>query len=154
MASVQQVADRFIRRAHEVGDPITNLKLQKLVYYAQAWYATLNEGQPLFPEPFEAWVHGPVCPPLYDRFRAYQWRPIDENVGATDLPADVCDHLDEVLAAYGNLTAYTLERLTHQEEPWRQARGDLPPDARCTNVIPVEAMVAFYSRQLASGAEV
>ena len=68
-----KVADWFIHFAHEVGDPITNLKLQKLVYYAQAWYLALH-GKRLFPAEFQAWVHGPVCHSLYQRFRGYAWK--------------------------------------------------------------------------------
>lgn len=149
MVSVHQVADCFIRQAHEVGDPITNLKLQKLVYYAQAWYATLNRGKPLFAEPFEAWVHGPVCPPLYQRFKAYSYRAIDEDIKhRPDLPAGVCTHLEEVMQVYGGFSAYDLERMTHNEAPWLEARGDLAATDRCSREIPVAAMVAYYGKIL------
>lgn len=145
MVSVQKVADYLIRQAHEVGDPITNLKLQKLVYYAQAWYAALND-EALFCDRIEAWVHGPVCPEVYQRFREYRWNPIDADVGAPDLPADVCEHLGEVTEVYGSMTAIELERLTHQEDPWVQTRGDLPADAPSQREIPVPVMADYYAR--------
>ena len=62
--SAQQIADYLIAFSHSVGDPISNLKLQKLLYYAQAWYLALHN-EPLFPESIEAWVHGPAVPPVY-----------------------------------------------------------------------------------------
>jgi uncharacterized phage-associated protein len=152
MVSVHLVADCFIRQAHDVGDPITNLKLQKLVYYAQAWHAALNGGEPLFGERIEAWVHGPVCPELYQRFRAHRWNPITDDVPKPDLPKEVCEHLDEILEVYGAFTGLELERLTHQEEPWRATRGDLLADEPCSREIPVSLMAEYYARQLQEGA--
>ena len=55
-----------------------NLKLQKLVYYAQAWHLALRD-VPLFEEDFEAWVHGPVIPALYQEYKKFGWRPILEG---------------------------------------------------------------------------
>ena len=65
--TISDIADYFITKNHEYGDYITNLKLQKLVYYAQAWYLAFLD-KPLFDEDFEAWVHGPVNRDLYDRY--------------------------------------------------------------------------------------
>lgn len=61
------IAKHFIRFANEEGSFISNLKLQKLVYYAQAWHLAIH-GTPLFEEDFEAWVHGPVIPSLYQKY--------------------------------------------------------------------------------------
>ena len=147
MESVQAVADCLIRESHEVGDPITNLKLQKLVYYAQAWYAALN-GEPLFAERIEAWVHGPVCPAVYHRFSGYRWNPIAADVAMPMLPSAVCDHLREVMAVYGSMTAVELERLTHQEDPWLLTRGDLASDVPSDREIPVGLMAEYYARKV------
>ncbi len=149
VTSINAVADYFIRFSREVGDPITNLKLQKLVYYAQAWHLALK-GERLMPAQFEAWVHGPVCVPLYQRFRRYSWNPISESVAAPELPAEVEKHLREVMEVYGGMSAWDLERLTHAEEPWRIARGDLPADEPSTAVIPDEEMRRFYAARLAA----
>jgi len=147
--TVNKVADWFIRFAHEVGDPITNLRLQKLVYYAQAWFLALH-GRRLMPAEFQAWVHGPVCHPLYQRFRGYAWNPIVEPVDAPALPAEVETHLREIMEVYGGYSAWDLERLTHAEAPWQAARGDLPPDAPSTAVIADEEMRRFYAARLAA----
>ena len=142
--TVNQVADYFINQAHEVGDPISHLKLQKLVYYAQAWYLALY-GEALVDERFEAWVHGPVSPTLYQRFKGNSWSPIEADVGAPDLPPEVREHLAEIFEAYGGFSALDLERLTHAEEPWIAARGDLEPTAPSTNPISEDLMRRFYA---------
>ncbi|MFM6174756.1 MAG: Panacea domain-containing protein [Sphaerospermopsis kisseleviana] len=79
-----EVAKYFIRLAHETGSFISNLKLQKLVYYAQAWHLALFE-QPLFNEDFEAWIHGPVVPELYHYYKKFGWRNISITAGKKSL---------------------------------------------------------------------
>ena len=146
MATADQVADYIIRAKHARGESVTNLELQKLVYYAQAWFLALYD-RALLDEPFEAWVHGPVQPDLYQRFKALGWRPI------SDIPQEptfgqalIPQHLDEVLRVYGKFTAHQLEMLTHDEEPWRAARGNLPPDASSSSTISQESMKQYYKR--------
>lgn len=141
--TVNQVADWFILSSREVGDTITNLKLQKLAYYAQAWHLAIH-GERLVPESFQAWVHGPVCPPLYQRFKQYRWDPISEEIAAPQIGTAVVDHLDEVMEVYGGLTAWDLERLTHSETPWIAARGGIPPEQNSEAEISDEAMLRFY----------
>ena len=75
MLNCFDIADYFVRLANETGDYISNLKLQKLVYYAQAWYLAISD-EALFEEDFEAWVHGPVIPELYQEYKSFGWRPI------------------------------------------------------------------------------
>jgi len=53
------IADYFIYKGKEENKPITNKKLQKLLYYSQAWYLVFNK-KPLFKDKIEAWVHGPA----------------------------------------------------------------------------------------------
>lgn len=64
------VADFFLAFANECGDFMSNLRLQKLVYYAQAWHLA-NYDTPLFEEDFEAWIHGPALPALYHHYEGY-----------------------------------------------------------------------------------
>ena len=148
VTTANAVADYFVRFAHEVGDPITNLKLQKLVYYAQAWHLALH-GEPLIAEGFQAWVHGPVCHSLYQRFKRYGWNPISEDVTPSDLPEEVEAHLREVMEVYGGYSAWDLERLTHSEDPWLKARGDAPADEPSSNPISEEEMRRFYAARVA-----
>jgi len=144
--SIHSVADYFIRRAApDAGDPMTHLKLQKLAYYAQAWSLAL-EGQELFQDDFEAWVHGPVARSLYDRFASFGWNPITpDTCTEMQLPEEVAAFLDEVWEVYGQYSAKRLEDLTHDEAPWVDARGDLDPLARCSHVISKDVMREYYS---------
>jgi uncharacterized phage-associated protein len=148
MATVDQVADFIISSAHEVGEPITNLKLQKLVYYAQAWHLAFYD-DPLFDERLEAWVHGPVCPPLYGRFKEFGWNPIPTPVDPPKLAVNVVGHLENVIEVYGGMSAWDLERLSHTEQPWLVARGNLPPDASCSREISRDVMRDFFRGKLA-----
>ena len=141
--SALNVAYFFLGFCNKHGDLITNLKLQKLVYYAQAWYLAFND-KPLFDDPIEAWVHGPVVPTLYETFKEFGRRPIDITVEKIDVPFGVMKHLTEVFGTYGKFSAFDLETLTHSELPWINARQGLPPDAPSNNRISLDDMKAFY----------
>jgi uncharacterized phage-associated protein len=136
------VASYFIGLAHQTEATISNLKLQKLVYYSQAWHLAIH-GTPLFEEDFQAWVHGPVVPDLYQKYQAFGWQPIQEDA-SSDLSEDVLSFLNEVAEEYFTCDAYELEQMTHVEAPWNQARGDLPPDAPSNAVIKKEWMKEYY----------
>jgi uncharacterized phage-associated protein len=145
--NAHEIARYIIAFSHEQGGPVSNLKLQKLLYYVQAWSLALHD-QPVFNDRIEAWVHGPVVPPVYGGYKGWAWQPINENIALEDakLPEAVRTHVDEVLAVYGPLTAPHLERLTHQEEPWLKARRGLPRDEASNNVISHEDMKIYYKR--------
>lgn len=123
----------------EHGDPVTNLKLQKLLYYAQAWHLALYDN-PMFDERIEAWVHGPAVPPIYGAFKGYEWQPIAPQNGNLDLPNGPKSHIDDVILAYGDFSAYQFERMMHQEDPWIKARKGLAPDEPSQNEILHEDM--------------
>jgi uncharacterized phage-associated protein len=142
-----ETARYIIRFAHEHGDPVSNLKLQKLLYYAQAWHLAIND-EPLFQERLEAWVHGPVVPPVYGTFKKWTWQTIPLEVTVPELSKGQREHLDEVMDVYGSLTALYLEKLTHQEDPWRKARAGLPPDASSNATISHEDMRTYYKARL------
>ncbi len=121
--TAKQIAQYFLAKTNEEeGDLISNLKLQKLCYYAQG-LALAARGQALFPEPIEAWLHGPVVPVLYREFRAYGSNAIP---AANDIDLSVYDAadrmiLDDVYDFYGQYSAWRLRQMTHQESPWRDA---------------------------------
>ncbi|MDY7013941.1 MAG: DUF4065 domain-containing protein [Cyanobacteriota bacterium] len=132
-----EIADYFIWLANETGSFISNLKLQKLVYYAQAWHLALYQ-TPLFEEDFQAWIHGPVIPELYQKYKDYRWRPILKDVTLPKLTPDILKFLDEVAEEYFACDSYELEQMTHAEAPWNQARENLQPDE------PSDAIDVFY----------
>lgn len=142
MQSCFDVASYFIVLANKTGTTIGNLKLQKLVYYSQAWHLAIH-GTPLFEEDFQAWVHGPVVPELFQKYKAFGWQPIKENA-SPDLSEDVLSFLNEVAEEYFACDAYELERMTQVEAPWNQARGDLQPDAPSNAAIEKEWMKEYY----------
>lgn len=147
----QDVANFFLAFADDRGEVITNLKLQKLVYYAQAWFLA-NYGEQLFEGDFQAWVHGPVLPELYYMYKEQGSSPIKPPKSWDDieqeLDPEILDYLKEVAQVYMPSGAYELELMTHQETPWIEARGDLEPDEKCETVIPLDAMRKFYSEKI------
>ena len=140
------IANYFIWLANETGSFISNLKLQKLVYYAQAWHLAIHE-TPLFKEDFEAWIHGPVVPVLYQKYKQFGWHPIDENV-ELELPEKVKEFLNEISEEYFACDAYELEQMTHIEEPWKLARVGLLPDTPSTAIIRKEWMKEYYGARV------
>lgn len=142
--SSRELSDYLLCESRYRGEILTPLKLQKLCYYAQAWWLALR-GEPLIDEDFQAWVHGPVLPSQYARFREYRWQPINEAVTRPDLAEDIRDHLDEVIEVFGVESAVALERMTHEEAPWLEARGDTPAHMACNHVISKESMQRFYA---------
>jgi uncharacterized phage-associated protein len=145
--SPDSAADFLLIECRERGEVITNLKLQKLLYYTQAWYLVLKN-QPLFNEDFQAWVHGPVLPSQYRRFKKFEWRPIlEEDISPLKLDdgAGIVSHLIEIVDVFGIETAPALEMMTHNESPWKEARQGLPADQPSSAIISKESMLSFYT---------
>jgi len=139
------VADYLLWFAKEHGDLLTPLKLQKLMFYADAWHMVMNEGEELIAEPFEAWVHGPVHRDTYSRFSAHRWNAIPCDAVKPDISPALEKFLNDVYTVFGGFSAYELEQLTHQEAPWKAARGNLAPDATCTTPIDKGLTRSFYT---------
>ncbi len=149
------IAEYFLALANESGGVITNLKAQKLVYYAQAWFLA-NFSTPLFEEDFQAWVHGPVIPELYEKFKEAGSSPIPSVKKLSDIKTqfeqETLDFLQEVADVYMQHDGYALELMTHQEQPWIDARKGCKPDERCTEVITKDAMRLFYGEKIQNSA--
>ncbi|MBD2665612.1 putative Phage-associated protein [Richelia sinica FACHB-800] len=145
MKNALDVARYFLHRVdREVGETISPLKLQKLVYYAQAWHLVFY-GRLLFPDNIQAWIHGPVVYSVWNENREYEYKAIpkpDEPV--SDFTNDELVILEEVWSVYGELGAKQLERLTHAEYPWIHARGDLAPTEKSSEIISTEDMMLYY----------
>lgn len=140
--TADQVAKYFLAKAEESGDLISNLKLQKLCYYAQG-IGLATRGQALFSEPLSAWMHGPVIPALYRQYRGYGSDAI-QPAADFDLSAyDAADRLilDDVFSYFGQYTAWRLREMTHAEEPWKNNYDQLNGG----QVIPLEEMASFFT---------
>jgi len=142
MASVFDVGSYILK---QVG-PMTAMKLQKLVYYSQAWSLVWDEA-PLFTAKIKAWANGPVVPSLYACHRGkYTVRQTDCPGDPSALTTKQTETVDAVISAYGDKSSQWLSDLTHAEEPWRNARIGLAPGERGNNEITHEAMYEYYSR--------
>jgi uncharacterized phage-associated protein len=139
MANVRDVAGYILEKT----GPISAWKLQKLVYYAQAWHCVWEEA-PLFSERIEAWANGPVCRALYELHRGRF--VLDQFYGANSenlTPAEK-ETIDSVVAFYGKYDGQQLSDLTHMERPWQDARSGLDPAERGDKEITLEAMSEYY----------
>jgi uncharacterized phage-associated protein len=140
MASVHDVAAYILEKQA----PMSTWKLQKLVYYSQAWRIAWYE-RPLFDEPIQAWANGPVVPALYKEHRGQFSVDGWEHGDSGALSKIEGKTIDAVLRAYGDMTGRQLSQLTHSETPWRDARGDLDPTERSDEEITHSSLLAFYS---------
>lgn len=127
----------------EKSGPMTTWKLQKLVYYCQAW-SLVWDGDEMFGEEIEAWANGPVCRPLYEKHKG-RFR-IDKlptgNAGV--LTKDQRETVDVVLRDYGGRSPQWLSDLTHMEDPWKKARRGIPRGERGNSTISKESMAEYY----------
>lgn len=123
MAHVQDVAAHILDQLDIAGERrVSAMKLQKLCYYAYGHHLVWEERQ-LFPEPFEAWANGPVCPALYEMHRGqFMLSPGDIKGEPAYLEGDERESIDLVLQAYRPLTAHQLSEMTHRAGPWVEAR--------------------------------
>ena len=155
MITANTVADYFLALANEIEELITNLKLNKLVYYTQAWHLALFK-EPMFEDEIEAWVHGPVLPVVYDTYKHFKWTPINVEAQPPEeirqqFSSDQQDVLDDIVEIYLPKTAYELEQLTRDEDPWVIARAGLAPYEASHNVITHDAMQRFFGGLLKQG---
>lgn len=121
----REIAEWFLAWAEDIEADISNLKLQKLLYYAQGQHLAVY-GTPLFDEEIQAWAHGPVVPSVYHAFKDYGRGPIDPSCEISpefdwDRFKTVEQLLLDIWDRYGSLAAWTLREKTHREPPWREA---------------------------------
>jgi uncharacterized phage-associated protein len=142
-----EIAATILQECKKRGIAVSNLKLQKLLYYSEAWSLALH-GESFFADPIEAWVHGPVVADVFHLYKDSRWSPIAEAKTAAAYDEEALSHIGDVIDAYGNIGASDLERLTHSEDPWIHARQGLAPDVPSRNQIGRDAMKAFYSTRI------
>ena len=149
-SKLTRVARYFIHLANKQKSAITNKKLQKLVYYAQAWSLVLRNKR-LFTDEVEAWVHGPAVRVLYGQYKKFGFSAIDEDVASESIESISAEEkklLNDIWRVYGKFDAGYLELLTHSEKPWQIARAELESHQTSSNTITTESMKEFYSQRL------
>lgn len=145
------------------GMTVTPLKLQKILYYVQAWMMVFYGKQLLFDEPPQAWVNGPVYPSVYSRFKGtgrYNLLKKEDFVSDGKLTDVINEYaaklqlsekqfavLNRLLLIYGAKTQDQLVFMTHCEDPWSNARKDLQPFENSENIIAFEDMYSYYKER-------
>ncbi len=138
---VEQVAEWFLRYAEIVNcDDLSNLKLQKLLYYAQSAHLAEFDGEPLFDEPILAWAHGPVVESIWRKYTQYANQPIpaDKDIDLSNIftPEDTRE-LEEVFEFFGQYSPWSLRNRTHTETPWKNTKRN--------QVIDLELMRDYFA---------
>jgi uncharacterized phage-associated protein len=149
MSNASEVAGylTYLAQSGEEPDPLTNLRLQKLLYYVQGWSLALRS-QAMFPDRIEAWAHGPVVPSVYHDMKKFKDGPF---VVETDPPPDFqlsaeeVSFIAEVWETYKDYSALKLREMTHRETPWQNARSGYAPLENCCVEITIEAMREFFT---------
>lgn len=126
---------------------MTHKKLQKLCYYAKAWYLALYD-ENIIPEEFQAWVHGAVNPELYRHYSSYGFEKIPKCLCTNDIPEELISFAHEVYDVYGKYTGDELESINHQEDPWLNARKGLKPWESSHNIISENDMKSYYRARI------
>lgn len=126
------------------GELISNLKLQKLLYYSQGFYIALYD-HPLFSDQIYAWMHGPVVKTVYQIYAKYGATALPKEKTPT-LPGDIVSFLSEVYSLYGKYSAWKLREMTHREEPWATNHNPNQQDT----VISHENLKSYFKTQLIS----
>ena len=134
----------------KAAEEVTPLALQKMLYFIQGIHMVLC-GAELFIEDCEAWAHGPVFRDVYDVFKSFKYNPIDDTRFAmfqnrfNELSDNVQRVINLVVESFGMYSGKTLERITHGEAPWKDARANCLPDEPSNEVISKESIKQYFS---------
>lgn len=144
------LSKHIIQYFSEKNTEVNHLKLQKLIYYIDAWH-NVYFNKPLIQENFEAWAHGPVVREVWNYYKGgsvlFDPLPVEEYVDIY-VDKEQLDLINDVLEEYGDKTGYYLECLTHHEEPWRRARRGYAPGDKCEVIIDKDFAKEFYGDML------
>ena len=147
--SVSEKMLRVIAYVFEKLEEVTPLMLQKLLYFIQGVYSALY-GRPIFTEDCRAWIHGPVYPEVYDLFRDFKYNPIDDArfallEGTADaLTEDEKKVIDLVVNTFGMYGGKVLERITHNEDPWKNARKGYGDSIPSSEILTKKSIKRYY----------
>lgn len=157
MKSINDVCNYVIfRLTQEGGSFLSHLKLQKILFYIQSWSLAYDK-VPLFDGKFQAWIHGPVNRSIYNRFKDSKYMYSSINMSDVDntvdlsfpmFNADETEFINSVLEAYAPFSDVQLEKMTHDEKPWLDARDGIASYERCEVEIDENTMQSFYGARI------
>lgn len=141
--NVIDIANKILAQASnsEAEELICNMKLQKMLYYMQGFHLAFFE-TPLFEEEIEAWMYGPVVPPVYETFKSNGNAGISFNKEPIKLSPDEEALFNEVYRVYGAYSAIGLMNLTHSETPWKSVTTGVG------NIIKKEVMKEYFKKRI------
>lgn len=159
--SISDVAKYTVLRLQQLGASISPLKLQKLLYYIQAWHMVYFNHNSLFSTEPEAWVNGPAYRVIYDEYKSVgiydqitpaffnlTFKTLGDEVkklhDEMDLQDEQWNFLEAIYKHYGTMGHDRLVMLTHSEKPWNEARKGLSPIEYSDNKISLELMYSYY----------
>lgn len=121
------IARQFVGLASEAGEPMTNMRLHKLLYFAQG-HALALRGEVLIDEAVEAWRYGPVFPSVFEAWKEYGAEPIPVCEGRPLREGHAHSEIvDAVWQAYRRFSPVRLSQMAMVPRgPWAQARNDYP----------------------------
>lgn len=131
-----------------IGKEITPLALQKILYYAQGFYKAFF-GKFLFEDDCQAWVHGPVYVNIYEKYRDFKSAniSIDIDYDIEDIIADEKrEILDVIIKYFGYYNGKALEKMSHYETPWINARKGLLPTENSNNIINKNDIKEYFEK--------
>lgn len=141
---VNIIAKILINESISIKHPISNLKLQKLLYYVQAAFL-VETYTPAFQEPINAWRYGPVVEDVYFKYRIYadaDIKKLEEIPKGTMMRQDDFERIKKVVHSYQNYNGYDLIAKTHNEDPWRRNR---PQDRYESVIINQDEIKRYYT---------
>ncbi|GHT67147.1 hypothetical protein AGMMS50239_29810 [Bacteroidia bacterium] len=142
---VLDIANKIIKIAsdNDAGELVSNMKLQKLLYYQQGFHLAYFSGKPLFEENIEAWMYGPVVPSIYEKYKTEGSNGLNYEGDVIILSSKREEALfNEVMRVYGEFSAIGLMNLTHSESPWKETSIGVG------NEISKDKMMNFFKKKL------
>lgn len=134
------LAHNRIAEAEEGAECISNLKLQKLLYYAQGTFLAITD-DPLFDDDIVAWLHGPVVETVYHEYKnnGSEGITFDEDFDFSKFTEYENALLTQVYNVFGQYSAWKLRNMTHQETPWRETPQN--------SVIPQNKIKEYFKKE-------
>lgn len=145
MKKAIDVAAYIIELSTKIGEPVTNMKLQKLLYYSLAWYGVETNGKKLFEDPVTAWKYGPVIVGIYEKYKKYGADAIKGPVDGktSELNSLEKEIVEDIFNIYGSKSAIELMSLSHSEQPWLDT---FDPDNN-QKEIPFSLIYSYFKRK-------